>query len=124
MKLMPEQISSKTSSMKMISGSNTAFSSSRNGCRIPGTEKVFQMFADILLVIMLEAAEATGMKQDKNDNNFSVAHAVGLVTMPAFLQSYLLPVATKIPCKNHRPYNKSLCCRLWKHSDNRFNVIF
>ena len=84
------------------------------------------MFADILFVIMLEAAEATGMEQDKNDNNFSVAHAVGLVYDACFssLQSYILPVATKIPCKNHRPYNKSMYCRLWKHSGNRFNVIF
>lgn len=43
------------------------------------------MFADIFLVIMLEASEPTGMKQVKNDNNFSVAHAFRLVTMPVLL---------------------------------------
>ena len=40
-----------------------------------------QMFADIFLVIMLEASEATGMKQDKNDHNFRVTHPVRFITM-------------------------------------------
>ena len=44
-------------------------------------KKVLQMFADILLVIMLEAVNATGMKQDKNNRNLSIAHAVRLITM-------------------------------------------
>lgn len=52
-------------------------------------KKVFQMFADILLVIMLEAAKATGMKQDKNNHNLNIAHAVQLVTMLLFLSSII-----------------------------------
>lgn len=48
-------------------------------------EKVFQMFAHILLVVMLEATEATGVEQDKNNHNFSITHAVGLVAMILFL---------------------------------------
>lgn len=39
------------------------------------------MFADILLIIMLEASEAIEMKQD----NLNVAQAVGLITMPDLL---------------------------------------
>lgn len=44
-------------------------------------KQVFQMFADILLIIMLEASEAIEMKQD----NLNVAQAVGLITMPDLL---------------------------------------
>ena len=44
-------------------------------------KQVFQMFADILLIIMIEASEAIEMKQD----NLNVAQAVGLITMPDLL---------------------------------------
>lgn len=53
---------------------------------------------------MLEASEATGMEQNENNNNFSINHAVGIVAIlgqPPCFQSYILPIATKIPCKNH-----------------------
>ena len=51
-------------------GSNTSFSFLRNDYRIPSAEKMLQMFADMLFVVMLETAEATIMKQDKNNNYF------------------------------------------------------
>lgn len=36
----------------------------QNGYKKPDEEKVFQMFTDILLVVMLETTETTGVKQD------------------------------------------------------------
>ena len=69
---------------------------------------MLQLFADILLVIMLETAETTKMKQDNNNHNLSVTHAVGFVTVTGIftVNQYLFPAAIQIPCKNHPPYNK------------------
>jgi len=39
------------------------------------------MFADILLVVRLEAAETAAMEQNKNDHDLRITHTVGLVTM-------------------------------------------
>ena len=39
------------------------------------------MFTDILLVVMLETTETTGVKQDKNNHNLCITHTVGFVTM-------------------------------------------
>ncbi len=43
------------------------------------------MFTDVFLVVMLETAETTGVKQDKNNHNFSITHTVGLVMIPSLL---------------------------------------
>ena len=43
------------------------------------------MFTDIFLVVMLETAETTGVKQDKNNHNLSITHTVGFVTMIGLL---------------------------------------
>ena len=51
------------------------------------------MFANIFLVIMLEAAETTGVEQDKNNHNLGITHAVGLVAMflfPVFNHNFFL----------------------------------
>ena len=47
------------------------------------------MFADILFIIMLEAAETTRMKQNKNNHNLSTIHAVRLLTMPSLFASIM-----------------------------------
>ncbi len=52
-------------------------------------KQVFQMFADILFIIMLEAAETTRMKQNKNNHNLSTIHAVRLLTMPSLFASIM-----------------------------------
>lgn len=44
------------------------------------------MFTDIFHVIMLEASETADMKQDENNLDFRVAHAVRFVTMLAVLR--------------------------------------
>ena len=44
-------------------------------------KKVSQMFVHMLLVIMLETAETTGMEQDENNHHLCITHAVGLVAM-------------------------------------------
>ena len=43
------------------------------------------MFADILFVIILEAAETTGVEQNKNDHHLRITHPVRLITMPDLL---------------------------------------
>ncbi len=48
-------------------------------------KQVFQVFAYIFLVIMLEAAETAGVEQNENNHNLCIAHTVGLVTMSGFL---------------------------------------
>ena len=50
--------------MNMVMGSNTPSPVPQNGYRKPDEEKVFQMFTDILLVVMLETTETTGVKQE------------------------------------------------------------
>ena len=52
-------------------------------------KKVFQIFTDILLVVMFEDAETTGVKQDKNNHNFSITYMVGVVAIPVFLSSII-----------------------------------
>ena len=43
------------------------------------------MFTDIFLIVMLETAETTGVKQDENNHNLSITHTVGVVTMIGLL---------------------------------------
>ena len=83
------------------------------------------MFADIFLVIMLEASETTGMEQDKDNHYFSVTHSVGLVAMFVILIFnhifFLLQrkFFVEIIC-----YTINLCnFSLGEHSDNCLNVI-
>ncbi len=88
-------------------------------------KKMFQMFADIFLVIMLEVAETAGVEQDKNYHNLSITHSVGLVAMLLFLVfnhiSFLLKCKFFAEIIGH---TINLCnFRLWKHSDNHLNVI-
>ena len=81
-KLIPVQLPGRTFLMKMVRGSSTPFSSSTKRLLGGQTRKqVFQMFTDIPLVIMLEAAETTGMEQDKNNRHLSITHAVRIVAM-------------------------------------------
>ena len=83
---MPVQVPSRTFLMKMVSGSSTSFSNSiKTVIRNLTRKKVFQMFTDIFLVVMLETAETTGVKQDKNNHNLSITHTVGFVTMIGLL---------------------------------------
>ena len=39
------------------------------------------MLADMLLVVMLEAPEPSGMEQDQDDHDFRITHPVRLVPM-------------------------------------------
>ena len=56
-------------------------------------EKVFQMFIDIFLIIMLEAVETTGLKQDRNNQNISIIHTIELVVILLFLVfKYIFPL--------------------------------
>lgn len=51
------------------------------------------MFANVLLVVMSEAAEATGMEQDKNNHDLSITHTIGLFAVLGILSSIkILPV--------------------------------
>ena len=72
-------------------------------------KQVFQMFADILLIIMLEASEAIEMKQD----NLNVAQAVGLITMPDLL------VFNHIFCLSQRKF----LAKIIGHTINLCNFI-
>lgn len=84
------------------------------------------MFTDIFHIIMLEASETAGMKQDENNHDFRVAHTVRFVTMLAVLIFkhifFLLQCKflAKIICQTINLYNFSL----WEHSGDRLNVIF
>ena len=64
-------------------------------------KKVLQMFADIFLIVMLEAAETAGVEQDKNLHNLSATHTVGLVVMLLFLVfNHIFPLLQyKFPAK-------------------------
>ena len=83
------------------------------------------MFTDIFLVVMLETAETTGVKQDKNNHNLSITHTVGFVTMIGLL--ILNHIFFLLKCKFLAKiigHTINLCnFRLWKHSGNRLNVI-
>lgn len=91
-KLIPVHVSSRTFLMKVVRGSNTSFSVPRNGYRIPFAETSVSDVCRHVLVIMLETTETTGVKQDKNNHNLSVTHAIGLVTMTGILVFNLLTV--------------------------------
>lgn len=97
----------------------------QNGCRTPDTEIGFQMFADILLVIMLEATKTTGMKQDKNHYNFSIAHAVWFVSLLGILIfNHIFFLLQRKFLAKIIGHTINLCnFRLCEHSGNRLNVI-
>ena len=83
------------------------------------------MFTDIFLVVMLETAKTIGMKQDKNNHNFSITHTVGLVTMSGlFILNHIFFL---LQCKflaKIISHTINLCSfRLWKHGGNRLNII-
>ena len=86
---------------------------------------MFQMFTDIFLIVMLETAETTGVKQDENNHNLSITHTVGVVTMIGLL--ILNHIFFLLKCKFLAKiigHTINLCnFRLWKHSGNRLNVI-
>ena len=51
------------------------------------------MFIDIFPIIMLEAVETTGLKQDRNNQNISIIHTVELVVILLFLVfKYIFPL--------------------------------
>ena len=83
------------------------------------------MFTDIFLIVMLETAETTGVKQDKNNHNLSITHTVGFVTMIGLL--ILNHIFFLLKCKFLAKiigHTINLCnFRLWKHSGNRLNAI-
>ena len=65
------------------------------------------------------------MEQDKDNHNLSITHTVGLVAMLLFLVFnhifFLLKCKFLTEIIDH---TINLCnFRLWKHSDNRLNVI-
>ena len=59
---------------------------------------------------MMLANEISNLRLQLEDS--SIQHrSCGLVCFDAwysYLQSYIFPLVTQIPCKNHLPYNKSL----------------
>lgn len=83
------------------------------------------MFADVLLAIMLKASKTTGMKQNENQHNFSITHAVGLIAVLKLLIFnhifFLLQhkFLAKIICYTINLRNFSLC----GYSDNRLKAI-
>ena len=74
---------------------------------------------------ILEIAEITGMKQDKNHHNLCVIHTAGFVMMfGLFILNhifFLLQCKFLLEIIGHIINLWSF--RLWKHSDNRLNVI-
>lgn len=83
------------------------------------------MFAHILFVIMLEAEETTGVEQNENNHNLCITHTVGCVTMLGrlILKHIFFLLQRKFFAKII-DHTINLCnFRLWKHSDNRSNVI-
>lgn len=63
------------------------------------------------------------IEQDKNNHNLSVAHVIGLVTMPiSCLQSYIFLLQRKFLVKfiNHTINLSNFIVK--KHSGNRLNV--
>ena len=91
----------------------------------PVRKQVFQMFADILFVIMLEAAETTGVEQNKNDHHLRITHPVRLITMPDLLVfNHIFFLLKRKFLAKIIGHTINLCnFRLWKHSGNRLNVI-
>ena len=83
------------------------------------------MFAHILLIIMLETAETARMEQNKNNHNLSITHAVGLVAMLLFtVFNHIFFLLQRKFLAKIIGHTINLCnFRLWKHSDNRLNVI-
>ena len=81
--------------------------------------------SDILLVVMLETTETTGVKQDLNNHNLGITHTVGFITMPGLLvlKHIFFLLQSKFLAKIIS-HTINLCnFRLWKHSGNRLNVI-
>ncbi len=73
--------------MKMVMGNSISLSSSKEVIEYKVWKEVFQMYAHIFLIVMLEAAKTTGVKQDENNHNLRITHALGLVSMPGVLVS-------------------------------------
>lgn len=88
-------------------------------------KQVFQMFAHLLLTIMLEAAETTRIEQNKNNHNLSITHAVGFVTLLASLiHKHIFFLLQRKFLAKTIGHTINLCnFRLWKRSDKRFNVM-
>lgn len=79
--------------------------SSTNGYIIPNMEKGFSdVFTHIPLAIF-QAVEATGVEQDKNNHNLSIAHMV-VWCLVFYCIFFLLKI--KFLAKNHLLYNKPL----------------
>jgi hypothetical protein len=88
-------------------------------------KKMYQMFADIFLVVMLETSETSRMKQNKNNHYFSIIHAVRFVPMLMsciFDHMFFLlqrKFLAEIIC-----HTINLCnFRLEEHSDKALNII-
>ena len=83
------------------------------------------MFTDILLVVMLETAEITGMKQDKNNHNLSTTHMVEVVTMSGLLiLNHIFFLCNVNPLAKIIGHTINLCnFRLWKHCGNHLSII-
>ena len=70
-------------------------------------KQVFQVFAHIFLVIMLEAAETARVEQNEITIISASLIRLGLLRCLTFLFSITyFSCCNQIPCKNHRPYNK------------------
>ena len=74
---------------------------------------------------MLEAAETTGVEQNKNDHNLHITHPIRLITMPGLLVfNHIFFLLKRKFLAKIIGHTINLCnFRLWKHSGNRFNVI-
>ena len=102
-KLMPVQVPGKTSLMKTVSYNRDSFSNFTKAV-IGHTfgKKVRQMLANIFLLIMLETSETSRIEQVQNDNDFHIAHPVGLVPM-----LMILPLIMHFSCTLANSLQKS-----------------
>ena len=74
---------------------------------------------------MLEAAETTGVEQNKNDHNLHITHPIRLITMPGLLVfNHIFFLLKRKFLAKIIGHTINLCnFRLCEHSGNRLNVI-
>ena len=90
-------------------------------------EQLVQMLADVFLIEVLEASVSSRMEKNHDKYYFSIAHAIGLVTVLYILFRILQYVIFLMSCKF---FTKIICqtinfsnFRLGEHSGNRYKVI-
>jgi hypothetical protein len=86
-----------------------------------------QVLADVFQIEVIEASVSSRMEKNHDNHDFSIAHAIGLVTVLYILIRILQHVIFLMSCKF---FAKIICqtinfsnFSLGEHSDNRFKVI-